>query len=115
MRKTLCQASIRSQLVVCMSLHFFVSGQEISVVKMRVNIALALSLATALVGCCLAESDNSTGAEQNKTRKVNATTNVAPLSEKELADMVLEQQMIDSARSTYSPSNFHMFITISSF
>jgi len=86
----------------------FVSGQEISVVKMRVNIALALSLAIALVGCCLAESDNSTGAEQNKTRTDNATTNVAPLNEEEL-EMVLKQQMIDSARSTNSPSNPRMF------
>jgi len=78
---------------------------------MRVNIALVLSLATALVGCCLAEADNSTGAEQNKTRTVNATTNVAPLDEEELKEMVLEQRMIDSARSTNSLKHIRVFKT----
>jgi len=78
----------------------FVSGQETSVVKMRVNVAVALSLATALVGCCLAEIDNSVGVGASK---------VAPLSEEELEKQ--EQQMIDTARSTNSPSNLRMFKT----
>ena len=67
---------------------------------MRVSIALALSLATAWVGCCLAEADNSVAAGAYK---------VSPLSEQE---MLFEQQMIDSARSTNLPSNVRMFKTI---
>ena len=69
---------------------------------MRVNVAVALSFATALVGCCFAEADNSARGEQDKNRTVNAITNVSVLNEKELEKMLLEQQMIESARSTKS-------------